>query len=116
MKVATLLQKYHTGDETAMPATETFKMATLNGARALNLDAGIIEEGKLADLVLIDLTRPEITPNFDLTSNLVYSVNGSIVDSVICNGNLLMENRVIPGEDEILAKTAEIANDLTNRK
>jgi 5-methylthioadenosine/S-adenosylhomocysteine deaminase len=115
MKVATLLQKFHTSDETVMPAMETYQMATINGAKALDLDAGIIEEGKLADLVLIDLTRPELVPTFDLISNLVYSANGSIVDSVICDGNLLMENRVVPGEEEIINKATEIAYNLVNR-
>jgi 5-methylthioadenosine/S-adenosylhomocysteine deaminase len=116
MKVATLLQKYHTGDETAMPAKEVFEMATVNGARSLKVDAGVVEEGKLADLVLIDLGAPEITPNFDLISNLVYSVNGSIVDTVICDGKILMENRVVPGEEEVIEKAIEIANDLVKRK
>ncbi len=115
MKIATLLQKYHTGDETVMPANEVFQMVTINGAKTLGLDTGVIEEGKLADIALIDLTCPEMTPNYDLTSNIVYSGNGSIVDTLICDGKIIMENRAVPGEEEVINKAREISKDLVKR-
>ncbi len=115
MKIATLLQKYHTSNETIMPALETFQMATINGARSLGLDVGVIEVGKLADIMLIDLANPEMTPNHDLISNIVYSGNGAIVDTVICDGKILMEDRVVPGEVEVLEKAREAAMNLVNR-
>ena len=45
-----------------------------------------------------------MTPDFDVYSNLVYASNGSIVDTVICMGKVMMENRVVPGEEEMLRK------------
>ena len=115
MKIGSLLQKSYFNDETIMPAKEMFNIATLNGAKTLGFNAGKIEEGKLADILLIDLKRSELTPNHNLISNLVYSGNGSVVDTTICNGKILMENRKVKGEEEILEKGKKVAEDLINR-
>lgn len=115
MKFAALLQKSYRNDPTIMPAGEAFQLATLNGAKSLQINSGIIEEEKLADIVLIDLKRPELAPNHNLISNIVYSANGSCVDTVICNGKILMQNRKVDGEEEILKKAGEVALDLVNR-
>lgn len=115
MKFAALLQKLRSNDPTVMPALEAFNLATLNGAKSLKINAGVIEEGKLADIVLIDLKRPELTPNHDLISNLVYSANGSSVDTVICNGRILMQNRKVDNEEEILERAGKAALDIVNR-
>jgi len=115
MKIGSLLQKSYFNDETIMPAKEMFNIATLNGAKTLGFNAGKIEEGKLADILLIDLKRSELTPNHNLISNLVYSGNGSVVDTTICNGKILMENRKVKGEEEILEKGKKVAEDLVSR-
>ncbi|MBU2565801.1 MAG: amidohydrolase [Candidatus Thermoplasmatota archaeon] len=115
MKIASLLQKSYFNDEALMPAKEIFSIATENGAKALGFSAGKIEEGKLADVLLIDLKRAELTPNHNLISNLVYSGNGSVIDTTICNGKILMENRKVKGEEEILEKGKKVAEDLINR-
>lgn len=115
MKFAALLQKIHRNEPTVMPAEEAFQLATLNGAKSLQINSGIIEEEKLADIVLIDLKRPELAPNHNLISNLVYSANGSCVDTVICDGRILMQNRKVDGEEEILKKVGEVASDLVSR-
>lgn len=109
MKFATLMQKSHRWDQTVMPAHEVYDMATINGAKALGLNAGVIEEEKLADILLIDLKKAEMTPNHDLISNLVYSANGSCVDTMICDGKILMENRKVEGEEELLEKVGKLA-------
>lgn len=109
MKFATLMQKAHRWDQTVLPALEVYEMATINGAKALGMNSGKIEEGKLADVLLIDLKKPELTPNHDLISNLVYSANGSCVDTTICDGKILMQNREVEGEEELLKKAGEIA-------
>ncbi len=114
MKVATLLQKFHTNQQTVMPAHEVFEMATINGARSLRLDAGEVAEGKLADLLLVDLKHPSMVPNHDLISNLVYSANGSIVRTTICNGKILMLDRKVEGEEEVIEKCQEHAARLVN--
>ncbi len=114
-KTASLLQKGWRFDPTAMPAPEAFACATLNGAKVLGINAGKIAAGCLADLCLVDLNIPAFTPNFDFISNLMYAANSSCIDTVICNGQLLMENKHVPGEEEILTKAAAIAHNLMYR-
>lgn len=109
MKLTALLGKGWREDPEVLSAKEMLESATATGASILKLDAGRIEEGALADLVLIDLNIPAFTPNFDVVSNLVYAANGSCVDTLICDGKLLMENKKVPGEDEILERAAEAA-------
>jgi 5-methylthioadenosine/S-adenosylhomocysteine deaminase len=115
MKFAALLQKMQWNSQTSMPAKETLELATVNGATALGLDAGVIEEGRLADIILVDLERPELTPHHNLASDIVYSANGSCVDTVICNGVVLMEDGVVEGEQDVLDKAAEVAENLIKR-
>lgn len=115
MKFAALLQKHATGDPTALPARGALAMATSAGARALRIDAGEIAVGRKADIVLVDLRRPEMTPGHDLVSDLVYSANGSCVDTTICNGRVLMLHREVEGEAEVLERAAKAAADLFSR-
>ncbi len=115
MKYAALLQKIHRYDPTVLPAKEALEMATINGAKTLGINAGAIDAGKLADIILIDLKRPELTPMNNLAANLVYSAKGSCVDTVICDGRILMEDLVVKGEEEILEKAGQVAKDLFSR-
>ena len=103
MKFASLLQKVDSLNPEALNALETLKMATVNGAKALGLEdeIGSIEVGKKADLILIDTNAVNLTPDStDLTSNIVYAANGANVDTTICNGQILMENRKVLSLDE----------------
>jgi len=115
VKFASLLQKHHRVDSTALPAKEAFEMATIRGATAFGLNCGKIEVGRLADLALVDLKRPELTPHFDLYSDLVYAVNGSCIDTVICDGEVLMTGRRVKGEEEIMEGARRAAFDLLKR-
>ncbi len=115
MKFAALLQKLAGNDTTIMPAKEAFEIATIGGANALGLNSGVIEENRLADIILIDLKKPELTPNYNLISNLVYSAKGSCVDTVICDGRILMQNRIVKDEPEILENAERVAGDLISR-
>jgi 5-methylthioadenosine/S-adenosylhomocysteine deaminase len=115
MKFASLLQKYHHKDTTVLPAIEAFQMATINGARAFGLNCGEIKEGMLADIALIDLQRPELTPHFDLYSDLAYSGNGGCVDTLMCDGKVLMANRRVENEETILEDARRCAFDLIRR-
>jgi 5-methylthioadenosine/S-adenosylhomocysteine deaminase len=112
MKLASLLGKCWRKNPAVMTAGEMFHAATAEGAAMLGIKAGRIEEGCLADLCLVDLNLPAFTPNFNFISNLVYAANGSCVDTVICDGNILMQNKQLPGEDEIMERTAAIAYNL----
>ncbi len=95
MKNASLLQKIKNKDASAVKAKEILEMATINGAKALGKDhqLGSIEEGKKADLVTINLNNPSINPKNNLISNIVYSGNNGLVDSVIVNGELIVHNK-----------------------
>ena len=109
MKIAALLQKVTTMDPTTLAADEVFKMATITGAESLGLEnvIGSIEVGKKADLALVDMRTPQLTPFRNPISHLVYAANGGNVDTVICNGEILMKNRELLTLDE--AMVLEIA-------
>jgi 5-methylthioadenosine/S-adenosylhomocysteine deaminase len=115
MKDAALLQKFAWNTQTLLPAPQVLHMATEAGARALGLPSGRIEAGAPADLVLVSRGGPAMTPLFAEESNLVYSATGSSVDTVICDGRILMLHGVVPGEEEILARAAESAAALVGR-
>jgi 5-methylthioadenosine/S-adenosylhomocysteine deaminase len=115
MKFAALLAKFSAHNPTMMNARETFGHATKTAADMFGLGEWEIKVGTNPDIILIDLARPEMTPDFDVYSNLVYASNGSIVDTVICMGEVLMEKRVVPGEEDILKNTSKIAKSLINR-
>ena len=101
MKFAALLQKVSTLNPKLATSDEVINMATYNGAKALGIDAGSIEVGKKADLILVDANQPNMTPMSNaISSNLVYSASGSNVDTTICNGKILMENRKLLTVDE----------------
>lgn len=104
MKLTSLLQKVNTLDPTVLSAEEVYKMATINGAKTLGLenDIGSIEVGKKADLVLVNYKTPQLTPFRNPISHLVYSATGGDVDTVICNGELLMKNKELLTIDESL--------------
>jgi 5-methylthioadenosine/S-adenosylhomocysteine deaminase len=115
VKFASLLQKHHRIDSTLLPAREAFDLATIQGAVAFGLNCGRIEVGCLADMALVDLQRPELTPHFDLYSDLVYAANGSSVDTVICDGKVLMMERKVEWEDETRERARRAAFDLLKR-
>ena len=102
MKITALLPKVTTMDPTVLNAEEVFKMATINGAKSLGLEdqIGSIEVGKKADITLIDARSPQLTPFRNPISHIVYSANGGNVDTVICNGEILMKNRKLLTLDE----------------
>lgn len=113
MKFTALLQKGIKEDATELPAYEVLKMATINGAKALGLDneIGSIEEGKCADIIILELNNEVTNPVNDLCSDIVYNVKGSNVETTIINGNILMENRKIrQNEKEIFEKCTQIIN------
>jgi len=115
MKFASLMQKFSFNKQTIMPDDEALKLATLNGYKAFALNGGVIEEGKLADLLLIDLNRIQFIPNHNLTSNIVYSANGNCVNTTICDGKILMQNRKVKDEEKIKEKAQEVAYNLIRK-
>ena len=77
-------------------------MAGANAAGALGLNAGRIEAGALADLLIIDVTGYQFLSPAKFLANLIYSAHSDCVESVICDGKFIMRDRVVPGEKQIL--------------
>ena len=102
MDTAAKVQKFRLGDPTALPAETVFRMATMGGARVLNLqdEIGSLEPGKRADIVLLDMERPGLTPLYRVYSHLVYAAQGSDVDTVIVNGRIVVRDRQVLTVDE----------------
>jgi len=96
------LQKVRLLDPLLMKASTVLEMATINGAAALGMQSqiGSIESGKKADLILLSLKRPHLTPMFNAISHLAYAAEGSDVETVIINGKIIMENRRVGTLDE----------------
>lgn len=109
MRLASFLGKVWRFDSTAVSADDIFASSTSVGADILGLKAGKIEEGYLADLCLVDLNRPEMVPVHNLTSNFVYSASGAFVDTVICDGRILMQGGHVEGEEEIIREARRVA-------
>lgn len=91
IKLAAILHKGTTGDPVAVTAQEALAMATVNGAKALGRDAGVIAPGKIADLILVDFTHPNLFPCHDVLENLVYSASSSNVVMNMARGKIIYE-------------------------
>lgn len=119
MKFAALLSKVHRLDPTVVPAQAVLEMATIKGAIALGLqrEIGSLEVGKKADIVLVDLKKPHLAPLHNVVSHLVYSAVGSDVDTVIVDGEVLMEKgKVLTlDEDRVLKDVQKVSDDLLAR-
>jgi 5-methylthioadenosine/S-adenosylhomocysteine deaminase len=114
-KTAALLQKFSWNNPTLLPAHEALAMATANGAKGLDLTTGKIARGTPADIILVTACTACNTPLHNATSNLVYSCNGGAVETTICDGRVLMLDREVPGEEQILAEAAKAAQELVRR-
>ena len=117
LKTASLLQKVSTLDPKVLSSDEAITMATIKGAEALGLEneIGSIEVGKKADIILIDTNSANMVPDSSsLSSNVIYSANGSNVDTTICNGKILMENKklTVLDEQEIYDKAKKAIKEL----
>ncbi|GAA0727315.1 amidohydrolase [Clostridium malenominatum] len=100
------VHKLYNKDRTILPAHEIVEMATIGGARALNLGEkiGSIEVGKKADLVLIETTSVNMQPIYDYYSTIVYSANPSNVHTVIVDGKILVRDKQLIGIDFLNVK------------
>ncbi|HEX5873383.1 MAG TPA: 5'-deoxyadenosine deaminase [Pyrinomonadaceae bacterium] len=118
MRTAALLQKVLHGPE-VLPAKRILRMATIDGARALGLEAeiGSIEIGKKADVSVVRLDRLHSTPSADLVSSLVYSAEANDVDTVIIDGRLVLRGRKLMTLDEaqVISSARAEAQSLMNR-
>ena len=101
MRNASFLQKVSTMNPLTMPAYDILKMATVDGAAAIGYGGrlGVIAEGALADVIVVDVLKPHIYPLHNVVANLVYCAKAADVDTVIVDGRIVVENRRIAGVD-----------------
>ena len=118
MKFTALLQKGINEDPKLLHSYEVLKMATINGAKALNLSdkIGSIEVGKLADIIIIDIDDIKIKPVNNLLSEIVYNVKSNNVEATIINGKILMKDKKLinDNEDKIVIECNKIINRISN--
>ena len=101
VQLAALLHKVNEYDPLAVPAFEALKMGTEYGAKAVGLDGiGRLEAGVKADIVLVSMKGAAWVPRFNEVSLLVYSGSAADVDTVICDGKVLMQHRELKTLDE----------------
>ncbi len=103
MKFCALIHKVNTGSSAVMTAEKVIEMSTVDSARALSMadQVGSLEAGKKADIILLDMKSPGLTPGLLPVKNLVYSsASGRPVDTVIIDGRTVMEKGVIMSFDE----------------
>ncbi len=117
MRSASLMAKLVTGDPQALGARAVLRMATIDGARVLGMEdrIGSLEPGKLADLTVIDLNRPHLTPLYDPISHLAYAARGSDVRHVMVNGRWIVRDGRITTVDQrsLLAQAREVAANIS---
>jgi 5-methylthioadenosine/S-adenosylhomocysteine deaminase len=118
MKFCALVHKNHRWDPTVLPAQTVVDLATLGGATTLGVQhtLGSLEEGKTADLIMIDLKKPHLTPLHDPISHLVYAVRGPDVCTTIVNGTpLMLEKEFLTIDvEKTLEHSKKIASELTS--
>lgn len=104
LNLLTLIHKGVNRTPQCVSAREGLRIATINGAKALGLakETGSLEVGKKADIAILDLKTPSLTPRNNLIAGLSYSANGSEVEMVIIDGKVTMENRKVLTLDEEL--------------
>jgi 5-methylthioadenosine/S-adenosylhomocysteine deaminase len=119
MKVASLLQKVKNLDPSCMTANKVLEMATIEGAECIGLGSkiGSIEPGKQADVVILDLWKPNVIAYHDPISAIVYSATAESVETVIINGKIVMMDRelLLTNEQDTLSRSQTAAEALLIR-
>ncbi|MBQ1882678.1 MAG: amidohydrolase [Bacteroidales bacterium] len=108
MKTTALVQKAWRKDPTAIALKQLIASATRNGYKAFDLDGGIVREGALADFSIINIDNYSFTPCINFDANLVYSAHSDCVETVVCNGRIVMKDKVIEGEREVLEQVRKL--------
>ncbi|CAN5397425.1 hypothetical protein BH18ACI2_BH18ACI2_20250 [soil metagenome] len=111
MDTAAKLHKLYSNDPRVMPAREALELATIRGARALNLDReiGSLETGKRADLIVVDLDSLSQTPLYNIYSQLVYATKAGNVRTVVIEGRIVMrDRRLLTLDEEAIKREARI--------
>ncbi len=119
MRSAALLQRVATLDPVAIPAFEMLKMATVNGAKAIGMEGelGVLREGAIADIIVVDTLRAHHRPNHNIVSSLVFCAKPSDVVLTMVSGEILMRDGVLKDHniEEICAEVERRSCDIQER-
>ncbi len=115
MKIAALLAKCHYRRPELLAAGTLYRDSNRNCSEVFRLQSGAVEVGMKADALLVDLKNERMAPCHNLVSNWLYAADSSLIDTVICNGNILMQHRRVKGEEEIIERATQCAYDLKKR-
>jgi 5-methylthioadenosine/S-adenosylhomocysteine deaminase len=119
MDTTAKIHKVTSLDPTVMNAETVCQMATIGGAKVLGLDniTGSIEEGKNADIILMDMNQPHLTPLYNSYSQLVYAARGADVRTSIINGKIVMKDRQLLTIDvqTAMKNVRSVAADIMNQ-
>ncbi|MFX0068204.1 MAG: amidohydrolase [Promethearchaeota archaeon] len=119
LKMAALLHKGVSSNPTVIPAKTALRMATIEGAKTLLWDneIGSLEIGKKADIILVNINKPHLTPLYDEFSHLAYAVRGSDVETTIVNGKVIVENRKLQtvDVDKLMEEVVRVRDDILSR-
>jgi 5-methylthioadenosine/S-adenosylhomocysteine deaminase len=122
MKWGSIIHRAIRADAGLMSSEQMLKMVTTNGACALGISAGSLVRGKLADVILVNLRHPRLTPVVygkfsNLMPHLVYAAHGDDVQTSIIDGKIVMENRklMMVDEEEIISNATRSCNELLER-
>lgn len=107
MKTSALFQKAWRNDPKSLPLEELLPLATENGAKALGLNTGRIEEGRLADILIVNTDNTFFISPGSFLSNFIYSAHSDCIDHVIAGGRFVMKNRKVKDEAGIIAGAKE---------
>jgi 5-methylthioadenosine/S-adenosylhomocysteine deaminase len=124
MRLTALFNKIARRDPKVMPPWEVLRMATIDSARAIGLgdQIGSLEVGKQADLILIDLREPSLSPLLDspvrnIVPNLVYNARGTEVKTVMVAGRTVMrDGEVLTMDERAVLEEAQAAADAIARQ
>ena len=114
MKTTAIVSKGWRRDPTSLPLQDLLDMATVNGGKALGVKTGRIEEGWDADIQIIDTDNTFFLSPAPFLANLVYSAHSDCVSSLVSGGRLVMRDRTVPGEEEILEGGREALSFIAN--
>lgn len=107
-KFAAMIAKCNYGPET-LPVNTVIDWAVKNGPRVFGVNGGEIAVGKVADALLINLDNERFVPNFNFNSNWIYASSCESIDTMICDGKIVMQGRHVDGEEDIIARAKQCA-------
>jgi 5-methylthioadenosine/S-adenosylhomocysteine deaminase len=115
LKTAALVANLASMVPTTFNDNELWDCVNNNQAEIYRFNCGEIKVGNLADVILADLENVLMQPQHNILSNLIYAANGSVVDTTICNGKVLMKNKIIEGEEQIIQEFKKHVKELFSR-